>query len=316
MIELYQKLPDLFRAYGSPVPIERVVLSARALKDFEEVLEILPDLDEQNCNLSAEQNAAFLAALKLQAKKQSCLSSAVTSIQASYEQHGACIVSFGAETFDNEYALKKKIVFILQALGQPFGVFKQKGFWQTLGVDPNAADYRAQSTGYIPLHIDFDQATCPPDGVMLFCVRPDPRGGGESLIFNHQKFLSLLSQNDLMALSRIEFSYSVLFEQNGIGEPYNPHPLLELRTGQAPFFRYNGKVLTDVGCLPIFCKLEHYFHIASARTRLKSGDMLITDQNKTLHGREALNLSGNQVQFSASQDRLLIQTYLRHRIQS
>ena len=183
-----------------------------------------------------------------------------------------------------------------------------------MGVNKSASPMRAESDGYIPLHIDFDQASLPPDGVALFCLRPDPFGGGESLIFNYSKFLSSLSEKQIETLEKVSYSYSTLFNQNGIGDIYNPHPLIEIENNKPVFLRYNGKALPDLdndqSCL--FSVLEENFKAYSTNVSLCSGDLIIVDQNKTLHGRLALNHRNSNEQVLPENDRFLLQTYIRH----
>ena len=233
-----------------------------------------------------------------------------------YLNAGVCVLSFGEEFLDqadNEF--KKQLVYILSALGQPFGAFNSQGFWHTLGVNPNAQAGRGESNGYIPLHLDFDQASYPPDGLALFCVRPDPRGGGDNIVFDYQSFLSSLSPEDIKGLMQIEQSYSKLFGQNGVGEEFNPHPLLEACGQRDSIFRYNGKIHlgADNPLHKMYSLMEDHFHRASASYRLQAGDMLIVNQSKHLHGREPLGLSVNVSTVDPSEDRFLLQAYLRHR---
>lgn len=307
MLALARKLPDLFHRYGAPVAVENIALSPAAVEELGTLSGNMP-MDWHSPNLSGE-TRTYISGRK--PAHDSNLDQDLKNAKRAYAQNGVCIISLGdAVEEGGEEALKRQLVYMLSALGKPFGVFHQKGFWQTLGVNENAMSLRAESTGYIPLHIDFDQAANPPDGVALFCARPDPMGGGQNLVFDYQRFLNMLSDDDRMALSGAEYSYSTLYAQNGIGDLYNPHPLLERRDGLPSFFRYNGKAQPELkdDLAELFMVMEACFRSVSAAYTLKKGDLLIVDQNKTLHGREALANPEGYI----SPDRLLWQTYLRH----
>jgi hypothetical protein len=315
MIELYKRLPDLFRAYGQPAPVEKLHLSAGALDELQAALADVPAIDWTSPNLSQKHLNAMAASLQHQRRRETELAIVLDAARLAYEKNGACIIRFDPSVMSApDGILKKQIVYALQAFGTPFGIFNRMGFWQVLGVNHAAKNLRAESTGYMPLHYDFDQATNPPDGFALFCVRPDPRGGGESTLFDYRRFLSLLSDKDKATLSNIRFSYAGLYDQNGIGDVYNPHPLLERRPGREPVLRYNGKIQPDLDgdMATLFTGLEQYFRAHSAVIPLKPGQMLMVNQDRMLHGRDALNMTDDTKNIPASKDRYILQAYLRH----
>lgn len=312
MLEITQKLTDLFRAYGAPVPAEKIILSAAAAKELVKLEDDIPDIDWADANAAEDLRHFIRAQIEMNYPD---LRDDLNKARRAYEQNGVCILSFG-DGFKGDVLdeVKTKLLSCLSIFGLPFGAFNGKGFWQTLGVNKNATNLRAESTGYIPLHIDFDQARNPPDGVALFCLRPDPRGGGESTVFDYQKFLSLLTEEDIRTLSEIEYSYSTLYNQNGIGDVFNPHPLLEQRGHKPSLLRYNAKALDDCdgNLLELFTQMEDAFKAASAVYAMKAGDMIVVDQNKTLHGRMPLGDGSQSDDVNQSEDRFLLQTYLRH----
>lgn len=314
MIEFAKTLPNLFQAYGSPVPIKKIVLGETAIAELKLISKHLPDVDWSDPNLPSN---VINALRQEQLEDTSELAELLNEACRAYRENGVCVISLGDQVSNlDEDDLKKRLVYLLSALGQPFGAFQKKGFWQTLGVNHQASELRAESAGYIPLHIDFDQSTNPPDGVALFCLRPDPLGGGESIVFDYQKFLSLLDDAQRQQLAEIEYSYATLYGQNGIGELYNPHPLIDLKEHEPDFFRYNGKALSDLKgqFADLFIALEREFKASSSTCPLQGGDMIIVDQNVTLHGREPLCARDEKQSFEASKDRFLWQTYLRHNL--
>ena len=52
--------------------------------------------------------------------------------------------------------------------------------WSPLGVDLTAHPARAHGVGMSPLHVDLMTWTHVPRAIALYCVRPDPAGGGAS----------------------------------------------------------------------------------------------------------------------------------------
>lgn len=241
--------------------------------------------------------------------------SVLTPVRENYKAEGHVVVRLGDFlTIHDDDTARKALTLILADLGQPFGAYQKKGFWQDLGVDPNAKDLRAQSTGYIPLHVDFDQAVLPPDGVALFCVRPDPHEGGESILFNYRHYIDSLMPEELDHLSKTTYAYEALYGTRGIGEIYNPHPFVTLKPNGGTFFRYNGKAQPTAPqeARRLFDKLEDVFRAQSLTTRLERGDLLVIDQNKMLHGRLPLTPGKEASRPRAQDDRMLWQVYLRH----
>ncbi len=206
LLEFTKNLPPLFDGYEG-FNINKTSVSSEFTKEVAAKLGQLSQIDWLDTNLSKK----TLATLK-RFGEESSISSTLEEAKQAYNQNGVCVISFG-KTLEDGACTKLKLVTALTAFGVPFGAFKERGFWQILGVNKSASPMRAESDGYIPLHIDFDQASLPPDGVALFCLRPDPFGGGESLIFNYSKFLSSLSEKQIETLEKVSYSYSTLFNQ-------------------------------------------------------------------------------------------------------
>jgi len=310
-MELAKDLNSLFDSYGAPVTVDRVEFTPQSLRELLSISSRVSIDDWSDPNVAIHKQKETKEALS---GISTDLGKTLRNTASLYHTNGAVVISLGEDVHEQDInAVKNQLHVMLTALGQPFGAFHRKGFWQTLGVNPNASELRAESTGYIPLHIDFDQASTPPDGVALFCLRPDPYGGGESIVFDYQRFLNMLSDEDHEKLASFEYEYSTLFEQNGIGEVYNPHPLLD-RNMEPSFLRYNGKVLPDLSgnASKLFTELEGHFHSCSTVFSLRTGDMIVVDQNKTLHGREMLANRSDKPIVLPEDDRFLLQTYIRH----
>jgi len=71
---------------------------------------------------------------------------------------------------------------VLSMVSRPLRAFAQWPLWKPLGTNLSIDPMRATGTGYNPLHLDIVNSTRPPDHSVLLCVRPDPLGGGHSLV--------------------------------------------------------------------------------------------------------------------------------------
>jgi hypothetical protein len=304
-----KRLEDIFNAYGDPAPVQKLVMEENQFSELLRISHRLPYMNFSDPNLSDGLKDAISEELKVIAAEQTPLHSFLKEAKRQYDENGFCIIRLpevvaGCERED----IQRILVPLMSEFGVPFGAFKNKGLYQTLGVNSEAKTLRAESTGYIPTHLDLDQMEKPPHGLGLFCVRPDPYGGGENTLFNYARFLDLLSEEEKDLLRSIKYSYSHAFDTNGVGEELNPHPLLD----DQGIFRFNGKATPDLAgdLAKLFNKLDGYFLEHSTKVLLQTGDLLLINQEKALHGRLALNNPYNRAE--ASQDRFLIEAYLRH----
>lgn len=293
----------------------QIVLTGQEWALLSTAAQMMPDVDWRRNALTLEQEQYCYSFINQEAWP---LHDLFASFQINMAQDGACIVSLGAASVENEEALKCSLAIIASSACRPFGAFLSKGFWQTLGVNTQAKNLRADSTGYIPFHMDLDQASAPPEFSGLCCVRPDPLGGGENLIVDYRNLLGNLSEVDFKHLEAIDFSYSTLYQTYDLGHLQNPHPLIDrnLQKNGEWQCRYNGKArpqfVEHSKEAVIFDALEEIFQAASIELLLEPGDFLLMDQRRVLHARKPLSTRNNEIAISPDKDRRLLQIYGRH----
>jgi hypothetical protein len=278
-----------------------------AVRDF-------PEDNWQNTALSPIQTAYYQAIF---GKKAKPLQALFQGLAQEVGRYGVCVVSLGHRfsSAGDCPNLRRVLPLLASAVCRPFGAFLDQGFFQTLGVRHEAQNMRAHSVGYIPFHCDWDQASNPPEYVALYCVRPDPFGGGESLVVDFRKVLGGFSSQTLSGLSDIEFSYAGFYRTFNIGTEQNPHPLIERLwdKNEGIVCRYNGKARPQFANsskeAAAFDMLEAAFTAASCEYSLKPGDMILMDQRRILHARKPLAARPDGVVIPPDQDRKLLQFY-------
>ena len=273
-------------------------------------VEEVPDIDWNETQLSAEVGRKFYNSASVLFDIDPALSEA----KAKYNEEGYAVIDLNGIGQVNEHELKVSLACLISGIGKPFGALKKMGFWGELSVKQDARSGRAHSIGDIPLHFDFDQASQPPDGLALFCVRADPFGGGANTIINYQDFLNTLSVNELELLKEIQLNYSVLYDVDGVGAEFNPHPLLESLQDGSFLFRYNERVNIErtAETASLFEKLDDFIKNNTSEVLLEKGSLLLVNQRKVVHGRRSLVSFESQARPPQSEDRLLWQSYLRH----
>jgi hypothetical protein len=148
----------------------------------------------------------------------------------------------------------------------------------------------------------------------LLCVRPDPLGGGPSILSDAHAAVARLSENSRALLGESVYHYGTFFDLFGVGEEYKPFPILD---GSDPggFVRFTAKMLerSELGQAHAEAARELAEELVQGQVSfmLQPGDYLIVNQRRFLHGREALH-SGQET-VPASDRRLLLQLFLRAR---
>lgn len=201
---------------------------------------------------------------------------------------------------------------LLGALGQPLHVFRNYPFWKPLVTDPDRPAGRSGGTGLNSLHLDCANAARPPDYVCLYCVRPDPLGGGSTLVASLDALAKQLTDDTLTALQRPMFRDGKFYDLDHVGADVSPFPVFS-ETGWR--WRYTGRLL-ETGAVPSG-SVEHTALLECDRIlmsraiilSLKAGDALIVDQRRMVHGR--LSLGSGQTSVPADLRRLLVQAYCK-----
>jgi hypothetical protein len=194
----------------------------------------------------------------------------------------------------------------------PLRVFLRQPLWRPLRVDPSRPPHRSGGVGVNPLHMDFVNAAQPPDYVYLYCVRPDPLGGGRSTLARFSGIEGRLSPAAREVLSRPLFRYGQVADLAGVGADINPFAVLP---SNGKFrFRYSTKLLDatrQAEALRGLRAVDRQLARTVTRVELKAGDLLVIDQHRALHGREALGV--HQESLPAGERRLLMHGFGRSR---
>jgi hypothetical protein len=158
--------------------------------------------------------------------------------------------------------------------------------------------------------MDFVNSANPPDLVCLLCLRPDPLGGGESLVASIAGIGDLLSKEDLAELSMRQFRDGLVSHLDGIGDDVNPFAVYS--PGDRWRYRYTGKLLSSTQSTSAKRAVEALATILDSRVlkeRLRRGDLLLLNQHYVMHGRSILG--PGQEQIHPAQRRLLLQSFIR-----
>ena len=202
---------------------------------------------------------------------------------------------------------------ILAEVAVPFQPFNRWPLWKELGTNLDADPGLSTGTGYNAFHMDLVNATRPPDFSTLLCIRPDPLGGGPSILSDARAAVSRLTQSSRALLAEAAFRYGSFYELSDVGEEYAPFPILDGEPADAGFVRFTAKMLATA-------PLDDP-HISAARElaaemvrgqisfTLQRGDFLIVDQHRFVHGREPL-AHGQEI-IAPTDRRLLLQLFLR-----
>ncbi|MEU2834838.1 TauD/TfdA family dioxygenase [Streptomyces lavendulae] len=194
----------------------------------------------------------------------------------------------------------------------PFSPFPRWSLWKDIGVKVDKDPGKSSGIGYNAFHMDLVNGTLPPDYTTLLCVRPDPLGGGPSILSDAHAAVARLSEDHRALLAESGYHYGTFYELHGVGEEYKPFPILDGDPGEG-FVRFTAKMLerSELG--------QEHTDAARALAQelvqgqvsfmLQTGDYLIVNQRRFLHGRDALQ--SGQENVPAGDRRLLLQLFLR-----
>ncbi len=206
------------------------------------------------------------------------------------------------------------VTSILSFWGEPIKVFdKIPSFWRPLGVNPSRPPNRSGGVGISPLHLDFVNAENPPEYVCLFCLRPDPMNGGKSVVSDIVEAVRGLDDSERQTLRELKVHDGKVENLSHVGKDINPFsiiseigPLMYRYTDHFSDKRYLQKEQAEV-----VSKLSFRLKQNRIVFMLERGDLLILDQRRVLHGREALG--PNQAQIAESHRRLLMHSFVRNK---
>lgn len=197
----------------------------------------------------------------------------------------------------------------------PFSPFPRWPLWKDIGVKVDKDPGKSSGIGYNAFHMDLVNATLPPDYTTLLCVRPDPLGGGPSILSDPHAAVARLSEHCRALLAESAYHYGTFFDLFGVGEEYKPFPILDGSDSGERFVRFTAKMLerSQIGQAHADAAREFAEELVRGQVSfmLQPGDYLIVNQRRFLHGREALH-SGQEM-VPAADRRLLLQLFLRAR---
>ncbi|MGW1513100.1 TauD/TfdA family dioxygenase [Streptomyces sp. NPDC002394] len=203
---------------------------------------------------------------------------------------------------DSEEAGLRAVTALLSLITTPLRVFDRWPLWQPLSTNL-AID---------PMHIDVANSTLPPDYIAQLCVRPDPRGQGHSLTSQVRRAVDRLGYADAELLTHPRYVDGSLFELTGVGEEWQPFPILDGLPPAEGFVRFTTTMLADADPADPYVKaaraLERELIVGQRRFLLGRGDLLIANQHLCCHGREALG--GGQEDVPEDERSLLLQIFL------
>jgi hypothetical protein len=209
----------------------------------------------------------------------------------------------------DDFTAARLATAVLRALGTPIRVFAGRPLWRALGVDIERPPNRSGGVGDQPLHLDFVNARHPPDLVALYCIRPDPHGGGANLVAPANAVRSL-SAADRGVLRQRVFRDGEVRDLDHVGDDINPFAV-DCPRERYPL-RYTGKLLastTDPIHQAALHRLSVVLDSATETIMLHSGQLLVIDQRRALHGR--LPLGSDQASVPNEARRLVMHTFVR-----
>jgi hypothetical protein len=203
---------------------------------------------------------------------------------------------------------------ILAEVAVPFQPFRRWPLWKEIGTNLDANPGRSTGTGYNAFHMDLVNATLPPDYTTLLCIRPDPLGGGLSILSDARAAISRLTPSSCALLAAKAYRYGSFFELSDVGDEYKPFAVLDSEPAHVGFVRFTAKMLTEPGLEQAHASAakELAGQLLGGQTSftLQRGDLLIMNQHRCVHGREPLGAGQEDVPATAR--RLLLQLFLRN----
>jgi hypothetical protein len=202
---------------------------------------------------------------------------------------------------------------ILAEVAVPFQPFRRWPLWKEIGTNLHANPGLSTGTGYNAFHMDLVNASRPPDYSTLLCIRPDPLGGGPSILSDARAAVSRVTETSRALLAEEAYRYGSFFDLSDVGREYKPFPIVDGKPSDIGFVRFTAKMLAESGLDETHAdavrELTDQMIRGQISFTLECGDFLIVNQHRFVHGREPL---GSGQEHVAPQDRrLLLQLFLR-----
>ena len=192
----------------------------------------------------------------------------------------------------------KEIVSILTAMSQPQAttdgelprISKTK-----IRVDATQSTRNGNVTRYsrtpdtLPLHTDCSNKANPPNLVAFAMERPDPQGGGESVMLSAADLVDELPTGLIRQLRQPDFPFTAK----------KRYPILQGEGDDVQIRYYRQQINSALGkqcevsdtLQSAIDKLEHYLASSqrSVRFAMQAGEVVMMDNQRVLHGRSAMS---------------------------
>jgi hypothetical protein len=242
------------------------------------------------------------------------LAQAIRKIGTYLQSDGFCVVRLGSVIIDQPEPIAAGAATLLAtAFGSPFRIYQANpSHWRSLGADPNRPANRSEGIGLQLPHTDFCNAELPPDVVCLLCLRPDPLGGGASLVARIDGIEDVLAPAHAEALSRPVFRDGQVVNLCGVGRDANPFAVISREPEERFRYRFVGHLLESAAEPESQAAVRALVDALWERTftiPLAAGDLLLVNQHLAVHGRAALGAEQESV--PAALKRRLLLSFLR-----
>ncbi|MEJ0011273.1 MAG: TauD/TfdA family dioxygenase [Bauldia sp.] len=237
----------------------------------------------------------------------------ISEVAAELQMHGFVVIGFSniLDSFSDGLAAGAITAFLAR-IAPPIRVFiDSPTFWRKVDVDLTRPPNRSRGTGFLPLHMDFVNAENPPDYVCLLSMRPDPRGGGNTIVASMDQIEKELPAHVCEVLRRSIFSDGAVVNLANIGEDANPFSVLADRVWR---YRFTDNLLRLDLPPEVIDALNMFASVIQTRAvtfGLPRGDCVVIDQHRTLHGR--MPLGSDQAALPPAERRLVLHAFLRER---
>lgn len=242
------------------------------------------------------------------------LAAVVGEIGTHLEGDGFCVARLAGIVAEQPEAIAAGAATLLAtAFGSPFRIYQNNSaHWRSLGADPNRPANRSEGVGLQLPHTDFCNAELPPDVVCLLCLRPDPLGGGASIVARIAGIEDVLAPGAVEALSRAVFRDGQVTNLSGVGNDANPFAVISRAPGERFRYRFVGHLLESAPEPEPRAAVRALVDALWQRMvtiPLAAGDLLLVNQHLAVHGRAALGAEQDSVPEAAK--RRLLLSFLR-----
>lgn len=189
-------------------------------------------------------------------------------------------------------AEREQVLCFLRLVAEPFRVFAcDPDPWHPIPVDLSRPPNRSRGIGMLPLHVDFVNTERPPELTVLFCARPDPLGGGATILSRIEGVERELDETFVRELNKQQFRDGIVRDLLDVGSDINPFRVFNF--GEAFVYRYTGHLLA-LELPPTAKKALQALHEILLRrafsVRLGANEAVIIDQRRMVHGRTPLGV--------------------------